>query len=182
MRLVDVEQRHIVPQLVIQLRVRVLSARSHRQLPDLQRNEKTHLERDRAPTARAQTPATVHTHHARPVAARRVVAHQPALVVLGDMLADLHLQLRLQARHADRTATLRAVEPRRLDVRVLPGEDSQQGEMEDGGMRKAYLTIAERHTGYSAFACAAAHHKGICVLEPLRVGHERVECPEGHLV
>lgn len=118
-RLVDIEEGHVVSQLVVELRVGVLYRTALRQLPCLCSERQTYLERDRAPTARAQAPASVHTHHACPGPACRVVAHKPTLVVLGDVLADLHLQLRLQARHTDGPMALRAGETGGLDERFL---------------------------------------------------------------
>lgn len=119
-RLVDVEERHVVPELVVELRVRILhdvsALYTHVARPD---NKHAHLKRDRAPAARAQTTPAVHTHHAGPVPARRVIAHGPVLVVLSDVLANLHLQLRLHTCHADGRVALWTCQTRGLDVGSL---------------------------------------------------------------
>ena len=42
----------------------------------------------------------------------------------------------------------------------------------------AYLTIGQRGEGNTVLTRTAADVEGVCVLEPLRVRHERVERPE----
>ena len=42
----------------------------------------------------------------------------------------------------------------------------------------AYLTVGERGEGNTILTRTAADVEGVCVFEPLRVGHERVQRPE----
>jgi len=112
-----------------------------------------------AAAARHQAPATIHTNLTRPIAARRVIAHDPPIVVALDVVADGIVELRGDRVRIEQFAAVGLGALKAVD-NICPGAICVHGKINKQITNKIIVHLF-RNTGSIELACPHEWHTGL---------------------